>query len=366
MTVILLVVLALGIRLRTKGWQPATSIQIFLVSTPLFIYLLGLINTANLSAGMDFVVRNASFLAFPLIFYFLGRWVNRQAVLHGFLIALSATNLYLLYLFIYYFNFGARFYRVVSVDIFHSTYLGLYNLFAFWICIHFFRLNKAKGYLGLAAFFALCALLPSSRIIFILSLLSLLAALFVLVRSRKRLLGWSLIILLISSGILITTPSIRQKFEQITEMERFGFDPQNYKSVSSRFGKIQAATQVISDHPFWGTGTGDLTDVLVEEYREIKFTMGYKYRYNPHNQYLDNLGRNGILGGGIALAVIYLWPLWIGLKSKSLLLVAFSLLIGGVSLTESIMDVHKGITFYVFFLCFLLYECLPLNASKSV
>jgi O-antigen ligase len=358
MTIILLVVLALIIRLGFKGWRPATSALIFLVSSPLVIYLLGLLNSSNLTAGTDFVVRNASFLAFPLIFYFLGKWVNKLAVLHWFLIALSATNLYLLYLFVYYFNFGARFYKVVSVDIFHSTYLGLYNLVAFWICIHFYRLKKVNAYLGLAVFFAFCALLPSSRIIFILGLLSLLAALFVLVRSRKKLLGWSLIIILVGSGILISTPSIRQKFEQITEMDRFGFDPSNYKSVSSRFGKIQAATQVIRDHLLWGTGTGDLTDVLVEQYREMKFTMGYKYRYNPHNQYLDNLGRNGILGGSIALAALYLLPLWIGIQRKNLLVVSFSLLIAGVSLTESIMDVHKGITFYAFMVCFLLHDTL--------
>ena len=358
MAIILLVVLALGIRIGVKGWKAGTSILIFLISTPLLIYLLGLLNTSNLPEGMSFVIRNTSFLAFPLIFYFLGKWVNRKAILQGYLIALSLTNIYLIYLFVYYFNFGARFYRVVSVDIFHSTYLGLYNLVAFWICIHFYRLRRNKASIGLAAFFGSCALLPSSRIIFILAFLSLLASLFVLIRSRKKMLGWGLIIILVSSGILIGTPSIRQKFKQITELEQFGFDRSNYKSVSSRFGKIEGTSRVIRDHFFWGTGTGDLNDVLVEAYREMKFTMGYKYRDTPHNQVLDNLARNGFLGGGVALAALYLLPLWIGIRRKNLLLVSFSLLIAGVSLTESIMDVHKGITFYAFFACFLCYDAL--------
>jgi O-antigen ligase len=155
---------------------------------------------------------------------------------------------------------------------------------------------------------------------------------------------------------MFTIPSIKQKFSQFLEIDKIGFDENNYQSISSRFGKIEASVRVIG-HNFWtGTGTGDLQDELIKEYRAMGFLMGYKYKYNPHNQFLDNLARNGIFGVTICLVALYLFPLYYSLKRKALLLTAFISVAALVSLTESILDVHKGITFYTFFLSLIFYS----------
>ncbi len=329
---------------------------IFLLTVPLLVYTLGLLNTTNTDYGFGFLTKNLSFIAFPLTFFSLGNYVNKEKVFKYFLFGLALTNLYLIYLFIYYFNFGTNFYMIVTTDIYHSTYLGMYNLLAYWICIYFIGKENKKLFVLLSMFFLVSAILVSARIVFIAAILSVCGTFLFMLKSKTMRVTAVIVIVLTSAALIFTVPSIKQKFNQVLEIEQLGFDKNNYRSISSRFGKIEASLKVIKKNLWFGTGTGDMIDELVEEYEKMNFVMGFKYRYNPHNQYLDNIVRNGLLGGGISLLIIYIWPIIISYRRKDFLLLAFILIISCVSLTESILDVHKGITFYVFFLTLLMYN----------
>ncbi|WP_158635213.1 O-antigen ligase family protein [Formosa maritima] len=241
----------------------------------------------------------------------------------------------------------------------------MYNLFAFWVCINFFIKKSKKIYLFLALFFIISALLTSARIIFILSFLSIVTTILILIKSNKIRVVTLLFTSLVSISILVTIPSFKQKFNQFLELEKIGFDRNNYSSLSSRFGKIEASLEVIKNNLWFGTGTGDNIDELVKEYREMKFVMGYKYRYNPHNQYLDNMVRNGLIGGSITLIVIYILPIVVSFRRKDFLMLTFILIICSVSLTESILNVQKGITFYVFFVILLLHKNFQKGSNLS-
>ena len=330
------------------------KLNIFIVTLPLVVYIIGLFNTSNLDYGLNFLERNLSLLAFPIIFYSLFNYVDKEKVLKAYIIGLAAVNIYLIYLFLYYFNFGTKFYMIVTTDIYHSTYLGMYNLFAFWIC--FFYQPKKNNLLFnlLAIFFIISAIITSSRIIFLLSIISLFLTGFILIKSKIKRIAAATFTALLVVVIVLTVPSIKQKFNQIIEIEKYSFDKDNYQSVSSRFGKIEATLLIIKKNLWFGTGTGDLIDNLVIEYENMDFVMGYKYRYNPHNQYLDNIARNGIIGGGISLISIFLWPFILSIRNKNPLLLAFMFVLSGVCLTESVLNVHKGITFYAFFVSFLI------------
>jgi O-antigen ligase len=157
---------------------------------------------------------------------------------------------------------------------------------------------------------------------------------------------------------LFYSPGLKQKFKQITEINKIGFDHDNYESISSRFGMLEASTNIIRKNPLFGIGTGDLTDELVKEYKRMNFTMGYKNKYNPHNQILSNLARNGFLGGSICIISLYILPAYIAYTRRDFLFFSFVCVIYGVGLTESILDVHKGITFYTFFSSLLMYNLI--------
>lgn len=329
---------------------------VFLISIPLGVYAIGLINTSNLDYGISFFIKNMSFLTFPLIFYSLNKYINREKILKSYLIGLVLNNIYLIYLFLYYFNFGAKFYMIVTTDMYHSTYMGMYNIVAFWICIFFFKKKSKKRYQLFALFFLISAVLTSARIIFLLAIISLIVYLVLIFNSKLKKAIAIALTLIVGSAVIITVPSVNQKFHQFIEIDEIGFDKDNYQSISSRFGKIEASVEVIKNNIWFGTGTGDIIDELVKEYRKMKFVMGYKYRYNPHNQFLDNIVRNGLIGGGISLIVIYILPIIVSIRKKDFLTLSFILIISSVSLTESILDVHKGITFYVFFVTFLLHD----------
>ena len=63
----------------------------------------------------------------------------------------------------------------------------------------------------------------------------------------------SLILILIVGVLAVASiPSIQQKFDQFSEISKLEFDNDNYQSISSRFGKIEAAVSVISDNLWIG------------------------------------------------------------------------------------------------------------------
>lgn len=333
---------------------------LFILSIPFFVYAIGLLNTSDLVKGIDFLTRNASFLAFPLIFYSLSGHINTKFLFKIYLFGLLLIDLYLIYLFIYYFNFGERFYKIVTIDIYHSTYLGMYNLVGFWLIITRFKNLNLFAY-----FFLFSALCTSSRIVFIIGMFSVLIIIFRNITSRNLKIGGALFVALFAFIIINKVPSLKQKFDEIIEINKIGFDKNNYKSISSRFGKLEASLKVIKKYPILGTGTGDLMSELVLIYKEMNFTAGIKKKYNPHNQFLDNIARNGVLGI-VSLVIIYFLPLYVSKKEKDSFYLSFVLVIIGVSLTESILDVHKGITFYTFFNTMLFYDILKDQKINSV
>ncbi len=338
---------------------------ILILTIPLFVYLLGMLNTQNLSSGLSFISRNLSFIAFPVIFLSLGDFVKKSIVLNSFLIFVVIIDLYLTYLFIYYFNFGERFYMIIQHEIYHSTYLGMFNLLAFWISFLEFKKNKSKFLAAFSIFFLISSILTASRIVFLLSFISLIISTLLLVESRTKRLFLVLTSAIITLAILFYSPGLNQKFKQILEINKIGFDQDNYESISSRFGMLEASTNIIKKNPLLGIGTGDLTDELVQEYIRMNFTMGYKYKYNPHNQILSNLARNGFLGGSICIISLYIFPAYISYTRRDLLFFIFVCIILGVGLTESILDVHKGITFYTFFSSLFMYNLITKGKTKK-
>jgi len=82
-----------------------------------------------------------------------------------------------------------------------------------------------------------------------------------------------------------------------------GANPSGH-SLTQRPEFYRAATGIISDHPWTGVGTGDVSRAFAEEYARNGTTLSPQYRLRAHNQYLTFGVTFGIPGMILALTLI--------------------------------------------------------------
>jgi O-antigen ligase len=129
-------------------------------------------------------------------------------------------------------------------------------------------------------------------------------------------------------------------------------------SASSRILAWRYSFQIIKTNWLTGVGTGDIKDELVKKYNENGWNFGAEKKLNPHNQYLHTFLLLGI-PGFILLMLNILFPFYFSLKQKHWI---YSLFIGIIflnSLTESVLEVQRGILLFPFF------SCLFYNAAAN-
>ena len=100
-------------------------------------------------------------------------------------------------------------------------------------------------------------------------------------------------------------------------------------------------------NPVWGTGSGDVDDTMKQISSEYEVTNIID-SYNPHNQFLYTMLGNGIIGLiiFILLLIVPFYRAWINLDY---LLLAFIFLFSVLCLTETALELQKGIAFFAVF-----------------
>ncbi|PCE66550.1 O-antigen ligase family protein [Sediminicola luteus] len=94
-----------------------------------------------------------------------------------------------------------------------------------------------------------------------------------------------------------------------------------------------------------GLGTGDYQDELNLEYERVHFKYGMTSQFNPHNQYLTEFMKTGVLGGFVFLCLLYFLGRRVDYKNKLVYSgVVFVFIIG--CLFESFLNRQHGI--YIF------------------
>ena len=171
------------------------------------------------------------------------------------------------------------------------------------------------------------------------------------------------------------------------------------KNANAREFIWKEGLAVIKNHWFIGTGTGDVTDALVDRYSDLilarpttdnlvdsivlniqkasslkeaalqannifasqlgdsksvlerknnVYKNAFKRKYNFHNQYLQIFGEVGIFGF-LLLCFILGSPFLISLRNKDYLAISFLFIIAASFLTESMLEREAGVSFYAFF-----------------
>jgi hypothetical protein len=122
----------------------------------------------------------------------------------------------------------------------------------------------------------------------------------------------------------------------------------NDQSLSQRIEYSKAAFYIIKNN-FWGIGTGNFRIEFDNAYKCTNSKLNQKFWFNVHNQYLSYIVKFGIVGFFVIIYLIFSSIRWKKQFSNSLLIL-FICIIGISNLSETTLETHIGLPFFVYFL----------------
>jgi O-antigen ligase len=179
----------------------------------------------------------------------------------------------------------------------------------------------------------------SSRIIIITTLLSLL----IMAPQKKVLIGAVVVMIAL---IFLNPVSFYRNLQEYT-LSNFRFPPSSYNNnpISIRTSLLWLGVEAVREtNPLFGAGTGDVKDTIA--------ALADKYNIHnvlntsdPHNQYLHTYIALGAIGL-LTLLAAFITPLWMFFRLRDFALCAGMLAFMIVCLTESALELQKGIVFF--------------------
>lgn len=330
------------------------------------IHILGLIHTSNFSyAGLDLQTK-LTFLLLPFVIGTLQlRGNDLRNIKIGFTAGCLLSCMIMLFYAIYRYTTTHQtnwfFYTDYSSLFMHPTYLTMYLGVAVYFVLE--RLlqttNKTQGVIvGAELLFLLAnSILLSARTALATTLLLTIVFAILALREKKfttaARTGWTFA-LGCSLLFYIGMNKINNRFTQVEDaiVQQSGQETA-HNSTTGRIEIWKESLALLQDNWIIGTGTGDIKDELLKSYAAHQFTYGLERKLNSHNQFLQTWLCLGIAGLLVLIALLFI-PL---LKSRISTDNAFLFLAGIITLnamTESILEVQKGVFFLSFFYSLLL------------
>ena len=241
----------------------------------------------------------------------------------------------------------------------HRPYLGMYCGFAILALLYFTSQTKRKALMALAV--ALCLyfglyifLIFSKMVVIVLGFILLITSLLYI---RKRI-GWpaalgALALLLVGAGITLSTnKQLVTAYHKIIAFEDFDYkeyDIQLVSSINIRYINWGCSMAILQKDNNWltGLGLGNTQEQLQKCYKDRNPWI-YEQQQNAHNEYFEEMLRNGI-GGLLILALCFAVPLALCLHKYNYLYLSFILLFSLCCITESLLSRQAGIAFYALF-----------------
>lgn len=112
-----------------------------------------------------------------------------------------------------------------------------------------------------------------------------------------------------------------------------------------RLSRFKVSYDIFTEYPVFGVGFANKETVRKEKYLENGFITAAEERYNAHNQLLEYLSVNGIIGGIIFLGV-FGYLLFMAWRKRQFFFFWALVLFFIANLTESMLVVIKGIEFF--------------------
>ncbi len=239
----------------------------------------------------------------------------------------------------------------------HPSYQAMYVLMSVFICLESwfdrtFKKNHRFFWLASGIFLLISLYFLSSRAGLLAAVLLVPFYLFIKIKNRTRnQFTWILILL----GVIIILPVIftnKRMNTFIHDINQKSFD--EMENMDDRRIIWKSAFIVARDHYIWGLGTGDVEAGLVNEYQEIGNQLLAEKKMNAHNQFLEILLENGIIGL-VLFVMILSYMIYILWKGRNILYGVFVLLIFLFFLFETMLNRLAGVSFFAMFSFLLLH-----------
>jgi O-antigen ligase len=368
--ILLITVVLSGIIKKEISFQLNVISSLFLLFY--FCYLIGIIFTRDINAGVFELEKKLSFVIFPLLLSlkFKKIWSINVAYM-GFILATFLVTLYgiIMALSAWLGAGGGNWVYFSSAisPIHHPSYLAAY-----------LTISTAFAFIGWREklpFFSLYWIIPFTIFVIVIHgfLQSLSGTLFLLIAIFTSLLIWlrnkfrrpifyTIIILMPLIGFIVinSIPSIQNDWKDASSnIIEYSKNPKSFvenreQTLSSSSVRIilwTAAFQIFYKHPF-GVGTGNMDEFMEKELIILKQKELTEQNFNPHNQFLQTAVEIGFFGLLVFFAILFS-SIYYGLKYKNYLLIIISSNLIFNSLFESMLQRQSGIIFYCFWLCLL-------------
>jgi O-antigen ligase len=166
-----------------------------------------------------------------------------------------------------------------------------------------------------------------------------------------------LVVLVLSGIAILFVPALNQQVKELTDNSantRITLDKdsslgRSWGGKAIRVAIWQCSMDIIKENPAVGVGSGDAQDALQQAYENRMFYFASRYnRYNAHNQYLQELINSGLIGLVIWLFCLAI-PMIMAWRNADHIYFIFLLGIAAIALTESVLEISKGLVLYSFF-----------------
>ena len=157
---------------------------------------------------------------------------------------------------------------------------------------------------------------------------------------------------------IVLNPSLRRQVNDLTDfsagntiqLDQDRSLGRDWGGKALREAIWRCSMDIVRAHWLTGVGTGDVQDSLQAAYERRKFYFASRYNvYNAHNQFLQETLAYGITGSVVLMACLLIPLLLYYGNAEKQLYVLFLLSFFIICLTESILEISKGIVFYSFF-----------------
>lgn len=362
--------------------------ELILISSSCLYYLLyipALLYTENLSEGLFHLEKKWTFFLLPFCVFLACQRSHKFRTIIFIFLTVSLMIACVVCLFIAakinYLENVANDYSIFSINYWYFSYkllaknIGIHPAYLSWyvattlifLISIFFKINNQRNRITLSLLigFLFCfTLLLASRAVLTATMIVIAAQTipWLLKRNNWKYIYVAALILLISGFLIVKNDIIKGRLLSFTEL--VSDEPSKWGTFHARFKEWKASLELIRSNPVWGVGPGDLMDELLKVYRQRGWMDFVEAEYNSHNQLIQTTAGLG-LPGIVCLICIIAISIYRSIKKKDVLYMGFLFVSLCFSMTESTLEVQKGIVFFNLFNS-LLFFTSPANESGDI